>query len=84
MDQVRKANNISYALLGSGLHARAGMSPVVQLKIWNTYVIPRFIYGLEVQNPTKNDIHKIIRTIPTINVQTISMLAQPYNINRPH
>ena len=42
-----------YALLGSGLHARSGMSPLVLMKIWNTYVVPRFLYGLEVQNPTK-------------------------------
>ena len=31
------------------------MSPVVLMKIWNTYVVPRFLYGLEVQNPTKTD-----------------------------
>jgi hypothetical protein len=27
--------------------------------IWNTYVVPRFLYGLEVQNPTKKDIKKL-------------------------
>ena len=48
-----------YALLGSGLHARSGMSPVVLMKIWNTYVVPRFLCGLEVQNPTKTDIKKL-------------------------
>ena len=34
-----------YALLGSGLHARSGMSPKVLIKIWNTYVVPRFYMG---------------------------------------
>jgi hypothetical protein len=29
------------------------------MKIWNTYVVPRFLYGLEVQNPTKKDIKKL-------------------------
>ena len=48
-----------YALLGSDLHARSGMSPVVLMKIWNTYVVPIFLYGLEVQNPTKTDIKKL-------------------------
>jgi hypothetical protein len=48
-----------YTLLGSGLHARSGMSPVVLMKIWNTYVVPRFLYDLEVQNPTKTDIKKL-------------------------
>jgi hypothetical protein len=36
-----------------------GMSPVVLMKIWNTYVVSRFLYGLEVQNPTKTDIKKL-------------------------
>ena len=58
-DRIKLGRQKIYALLGSGLHARAGMSPVVQLKIWNTYVIPHIIYGLEVQNPTKNYIHKL-------------------------
>ena len=35
------------------------VSPVVLMKIWNTYVVPRFLYGLEVQNPTKKDIKKL-------------------------
>ena len=35
------------------------VSPVVLMKIWNTYVVPRFRYGLEVQNPTKTDIKKL-------------------------
>jgi hypothetical protein len=29
------------------------MSPVVLMKIWNTYVVPRFLYGFEVQIPQK-------------------------------
>ena len=53
-ERLKMGRQTIYALLGSDLHARLGMSPVVLMKIWNTYVVPRFLYGLEVQNPTKN------------------------------
>ena len=58
-ERLKMGRQTIYALLGSGLHARSGMSPVVLMKIWNTYVVPRFLYGLEVQNPTKTDIKKL-------------------------
>jgi hypothetical protein len=58
-ERLKMGRQTMYALLGSGLHARSGMSPVVLMKIWNTYVVPRFLYGLEVQNPTKTDIKKL-------------------------
>ena len=58
-ERLKISRQTMYALLGTGLHARSGMSPVVLMKIWNTYVVPRFLYGLEVQNPTKTDIKKL-------------------------
>jgi hypothetical protein len=48
-----------YALLGPGLHARSGMSPVVLLKTWNTYAVPRYLYGLEIQAYTPLDTKKL-------------------------
>jgi hypothetical protein len=67
-------NNVSFALAFADSHSsicfsivesslaipkNSGMSPAVQMKIWNTYVVPRFLYGLEVQNPTKTNIKKL-------------------------
>ena len=48
-----------YALVGSGLHARTGMSSLVLQKIWKTYVVHRYLYGLEVQICSKTDIHEL-------------------------
>jgi hypothetical protein len=50
-----------YALLAPGLHARKGMSPIVSAKLWQTYVIPRSLYGIEVLNYTNTDILKFER-----------------------
>jgi hypothetical protein len=36
-----------------------GMSPVVLLKIWNTYAVPRYLYGLEIQAYTSLDTNKL-------------------------
>jgi hypothetical protein len=35
------------------------MSPVVLLKIWNTYAVPRYLYGLEIQAYTSLDTTKL-------------------------
>jgi hypothetical protein len=50
-----------YALLGPRRHARKGMSPIVSAKLWQTYVIPRSLCGIEVLNDTKTDILKFER-----------------------
>ena len=48
-ERLKTGRQTIYALLGSGLHDRVGMSPIVLQKIWKTYAVPRYIYGLEVQ-----------------------------------
>lgn len=58
-ERLKMGRQTIYALLGSGLHARTGMPHAVLIQIWNTYVVPIFLYGLEVQKPTKTNIKKL-------------------------
>ena len=86
-DRIKLARRTIYALLGPGLHAKRGMSPVVAYKLWKTYVIPRALYGIEVMNHTASDIiqleklqRKICRQIQGLpdrvaNVATYSLLG---------
>lgn len=60
-DRIKVGRQTCYALLGAGFHVRQGMSPLVPLKIWKTYVTPRFLYGLEVQHFTKSDLMEFER-----------------------
>ncbi|VDI59356.1 Hypothetical predicted protein [Mytilus galloprovincialis] len=60
-DRLKTARKTVYAMLGPGLHARKGMSPIVALKVWQTYAIPRCLYGIEIMNYTKTDILKLER-----------------------
>ncbi|VDI17850.1 Hypothetical predicted protein [Mytilus galloprovincialis] len=43
-ERLKTGRQTIYALLGSGLHARTGMCPLVLCKIWKTYVVPRYLY----------------------------------------
>jgi hypothetical protein len=60
-DRLKIARRTVYAHLGPGLHARKRMSSIVSAKLWQTYVIPRNLYGIEVLNYTKTDILKFER-----------------------
>jgi hypothetical protein len=55
-DRIKLPRRTIYALLGPGLHARRGMSPVVAYKLWKTYVIPLALYGIEIMNHAASDI----------------------------
>ena len=37
-----------YSLFGAGLHGLNGLNPKTSFHIWNTYIVPRIICGLEV------------------------------------
>ncbi|CAG2257393.1 unnamed protein product [Mytilus edulis] len=86
-DRLKLSRKTLYALLGPGLHARKGMSPIVAYKIWTMYVIPRALYGIEVMNFTESDILKLerlqlkvcrqIQGLPdrTANIATYSLLV---------
>ena len=58
---VKIGRQTTYALLGSGLHTRRGMSPIIALKIWRTYVIQKLLYGIEIMTYTKTDLQKLER-----------------------
>ena len=41
--------------MGAGMYGMNGLHPEISIKLWNTYAIPRLIYGLELFKLTKND-----------------------------
>ena len=45
--RLRIGLQTSYSLFGAGFHGLNGLNPVVSLKLWYTYVIPRLTFGLE-------------------------------------
>ena len=47
-ENINKARRVAYALMGTGFHGFNGLHPKVSLKLWDTYILPRLTYGLEV------------------------------------
>ena len=77
-ERLKMGRQTIYALLGSGLHARSEMSPVVLMKIWNTYVVPRFLYGLEVQIPQKQIVKSLNNSSETSVGNFSAYLKEPH------
>jgi hypothetical protein len=78
-----------YSLMGAGCHGKTGTSQSVKAKMWTTYVVPRFTYGLEVQTLSAQDetqldgfqlkILKQLQHLPvrTSNSATLALLGIP-------
>ena len=45
--------------MGAGLHSGNGLKQSVGGKLWSTYVVPRFTYGLEVLDLNAGDIKSL-------------------------
>jgi 2C-methyl-D-erythritol 2,4-cyclodiphosphate synthase len=73
-----------YALLGPGLYARSGMSPVVLLKIWNTYAVTRYLYGLEIQAYTPLDTKKLEQLQRVFLILQMNNLSSSFEFSISH
>ena len=79
----------AYALMGAGLHSGNGLTKPLCAYLWSTYVIPRVVYGLEVQKLSRTDMESLekfqrkclrqIQGLPdkTPNCVTLSLLGIP-------
>ena len=88
-EKVSLARKTAYALMGAGLHAGNGVTKPLCAYMWSTYVVPRLVYGLEVQNLSRTDIESLerfqrkclrqIQGLPdkTPNCVTLSLMGVP-------
>ncbi len=60
-DRISLARRTAYSLMGCGLHGLNGLPPPVSLHVFNSYVLPRLLYGLEVVHLNNTNI-KILTT----------------------
>jgi hypothetical protein len=47
-DRISLARKTMYALMNTGLHGSNGKNPSVALRIYEAYVLPKLVYGMEV------------------------------------
>ena len=57
-DIITRARRTAYALMLTGFHGHDILNPNTPVYIYNTYVLPRLLYGLETVN-LQNDIEKL-------------------------
>ena len=60
-NKISIARRTLYSLMGAGLHGLTGLNPIASTKIYNTYVLPRLLTGLESVNLTKHEMDELER-----------------------
>ena len=56
-ERISLARRTLYALINTGVHGTNGLNPRISYKIYQCYVIPRLLYGLEVLPLTQSQIN---------------------------
>ena len=54
-NRIQVGRRAAYALMGAGLHGLNGLNPKIAWKLIDTFVEPRYLYGLEVLRLTDSD-----------------------------
>ena len=58
-DRIHLGRKTSYAMMGAGLYGVNGLPPLVSVNLYQTFVIPRMISGLETVTLKKSDMVKL-------------------------
>ena len=58
-ERITSARRTAYALMGAGFHGHNGLNPKVSRTIYNLYVLPRLLYGLETVILLQKDIDSL-------------------------
>ena len=60
-DRTSTARKTLYSMMGSGLHGLNGLPVKTSVKLYNAYVVPRALYGLEAVRTTDSALDKLIK-----------------------
>jgi hypothetical protein len=58
-DKLKSARRTVYGLIGTGLHGVNGLDPQTGIRIYNLYVLPKLLYGLDVIDTNKTQRKKL-------------------------
>ena len=81
-ERLKLARRILYALVNTGVHGSNGLNPRVSFKIYQYYVIPRLLFGLEVLpiNQTQLNLLSKFHVNTLKRFQALRQLSLLYNI----
>ena len=52
---ISKSRKTIYALMGTGVHAKNGINPIISRRIWERYSLPRSTFGMDIQIVSDTD-----------------------------
>ena len=58
-EAIQTARKTAYSLMGAGFHGVNGLNPTIGLQLWEIYIKPRLLYGLECLMLRKQDMQKL-------------------------
>ena len=58
-ENISKARRTMYSLMGTGLHGKNGLNPTTALTLFQIYVLPVLIYGLEILLPDSKQLEPV-------------------------
>ena len=58
-DNIQKGRKTLYGLMSAGLHGENGLDPETSIHLFQVYVLPVLLYGLEVQLPDEKVLHPL-------------------------
>ena len=64
--RIKTARRSAYAMMGAGLHGLNGLNPSVSMKLIESYILPRLLYGLDAMIISDTDITSIEKYYRTL------------------
>ena len=61
-ENIKKARKTMYSLMGPGLHGHNGLDPETAVQLYQVYVLPTLLYGLELILPKQRLVDMLERT----------------------
>ncbi|VDI79766.1 Hypothetical predicted protein [Mytilus galloprovincialis] len=58
-ERIKLARRTCYSLMGAGMRGYNGVNPNIVIKLWNTYVRPRLIFGLDCVTLTRKELDEL-------------------------
>ena len=76
-ENIKKSRRSAYGLFGGGFHGNNGLDPETLIHLFNTYITPVLMYGMELIYP-KNHSTRTARTISKEASQTTTIITTEY------
>ena len=70
---IQKARRSMYSLMPAGLHGENGLDPLTAVHVFQIYVLPVLLYGLEIAVPSKTNLDILERFLRTSLKQILSL-----------